>query len=84
MSALGVRCHTCGTPGLPPVPASKLGAGELTHPVAHVHLVHGPRDTYFAPCMYGLSLAELHAASAHPRVLEVKEMIWRIEALWEL
>lgn len=87
---IGVRCKTCGRPGLPPVPASKLGSGEpVTHPVAHVHGVHDGVVHTFEPCFAGVSRAELAACVDpdhfdHERVKHAKEMIWTTEALWDL
>ncbi len=86
---IGVRCATCGRSGLPPVPGSKLGAGELTHPVAHIHKLQGNFDgiadsTAHVPCLQGVSPTDLAAAADHPAITEWKEMITGDETLWEL
>lgn len=67
------------------MPGSKLGAGELTHPVAHVKRMSGgnyiqPGD----PCMQGVSREELAAAADSLHIVTVKGTIWATEALWDL
>ncbi len=84
-----VRCNTCGRAGLPVLPLSKGGSGELAHPVAHVR-PYSPTDDALPPitepCLQGVSRLELASCVDNPKhasaINLVKREIWN--STWEL